>query len=158
MRTFAAAFCVFAVLSFTTSLRAQVPAKQHTPRVDVNTATAEELEKLPGITPAISKRILAGRPFRTIDELKFVGVSEADFGKIAPLVEAKFPVEPRKTPAARKVDLNTATAEELEGVNGIGAATAKKIIAARPLRSVEDLKTIGFTDTDVEKLAAFVEV
>src|SRR5262245_53188992 len=116
MRTFAAALLVLLVVAFASSAWAQVPARQHAPKLDVNTATAEELEKLPGITPAISKRILAGRPFRTIDELKFVGVSEADFGKIAPLVEAKFPVEPRKMPVPGKVDLNTATAEELETV------------------------------------------
>ena len=42
------------------------------------------------------------------------------------------------------VNVNTATLAELDAVNGIGAATAKKIIAYReahgPLRSIDDLK------------------
>lgn len=39
------------------------------PRVSVNRARAEELEAVPGIGPALARRIVAYRPFRTLDEL-----------------------------------------------------------------------------------------
>jgi competence ComEA-like helix-hairpin-helix protein len=37
--------------------------------IDVNAATVEELASLDGIGPALAKRIVAARPFRTVDEV-----------------------------------------------------------------------------------------
>ena len=41
--------------------------------------------------------------------------------------------------AAGPVDINNASADELEAVKGIGPATAKKIIAGRPYKSPDEL-------------------
>jgi competence protein ComEA len=46
-----------------------------------------------------------------------------------------------KKSATAVVDINSATAAELQTVKGIGKATAKKIIAGRPYTSPEDLVT-----------------
>ena len=46
------------------SLGGPVPAK-----VDINTASADDLERLPGITTMLSQRIIANRPYRKIDDL-----------------------------------------------------------------------------------------
>jgi competence protein ComEA len=141
------------------SALSQEPARAPAAKLDLNTATAEEIARLPGLDQETVKRILAARPFRTLDEIKYAGVSDALYKKLTPLVEAKFPVQPRAVPSnAPKLNLNTATEEELVAVKGIGEATAKKIIAARPLKSVNDLKELGVSEADVEKLAAFVEV
>jgi competence protein ComEA len=59
--------------------------------VDVNRATAAELERLPGIGPALAQRIAAYRdsagPFATVEQLERVrGIGPALRGRIAPLV------------------------------------------------------------------------
>ena len=41
-------------------------------KVNINTATEEELDTLPNIGPARAKLIVAGRPYKSIEELKKV--------------------------------------------------------------------------------------
>lgn len=38
-------------------------------RVNINTATQQELETLPGIGPARANQIIAGRPYASVDDL-----------------------------------------------------------------------------------------
>lgn len=56
------------------------------------------------------------------------------------------------------VDLNTASEKELEGIKGVGPATAKKIIAGRPYKSLDDLKKAGIPDKTIESLKPLVKV
>jgi Helix-hairpin-helix motif len=45
-------------------------------KVNLNTATEAELEALAGVGPANAKKIIAGRPYASIDDLSKAGVSE----------------------------------------------------------------------------------
>jgi len=63
-----------------------------------------------------------------------------------------------KTAPGSPVDLNSASAGELEAVPGIGTATAKKIIAGRPYSSVADLSKAGIPATSIKKIAPMVTV
>jgi competence protein ComEA len=59
---------------------------------------------------------------------------------------------------AAPVDINSATQKELEGIKGVGPATAKKIVAGRPYKSVDDLSKAGLNAKSIEAIKPFVTV
>src|SRR5262247_4693145 len=56
------------------------------PKLDLNTASLEQLQKLPGLNEATAKQIIAGRPFKSVGELEKVGLSKATIDKLAPML------------------------------------------------------------------------
>ena len=56
------------------------------PKLDLNTASLEQLQKLPGLNESTAKQIIAGRPFKSVDELQKVGLSKPTIDKLAPMV------------------------------------------------------------------------
>ncbi|MEA3360092.1 MAG: ComEA family DNA-binding protein [Thermodesulfobacteriota bacterium] len=51
--------------------------------LDLNTATEKELQSIKGIGPVLTKRIIAGRPYRTVDDLlKVKGIGPKKLEKI----------------------------------------------------------------------------
>ena len=62
------------------------------PKLDLNSATREELVKLPGVGEATADKIIAARPFKSKNELVSKKlVSQAEYNKIAAHVIAKQP-------------------------------------------------------------------
>ena len=120
--------------------------------VDLNKATVEELEELPGVGPATAKKIVAGRPYTKVDDLAKAGVPARVITSIrskvhvaeAAAAKSKTKSAGTAAPAAKsgKVNLNTADAAALEELPGVGPAHAKAIIAARPFKSVDDLEHV----------------
>jgi competence ComEA-like helix-hairpin-helix protein len=126
-----------------------------TQKLDLNTATQAELEGLQGVGAALAEKIIAARPFKSVEDLMNVkGLGEAKFYNIKNLVTVETlkaksvrTTETRakaksKTVESELVDINTADKAALEGLPGIGTALAEKIIAARPFKSVEELKNV----------------
>lgn len=140
-------------------------------RIDPNRATTIELERLPRVGPGLAERIVAHRqahgPFRTLGDLDAVsGIGPALLESLAPHV-ALAPGSPssqgvRETgqgtgrsattsgPAAGRIDVNRATAEQLEALPGIGPALARRIVdwraehgRFRTLESLESVPGIG---------------
>ena len=57
----------------------------------------------------------------------------------------------------KAVDINNATEKDLITLPGVGAKTAKEIVAARPFKTVDDLKNVkGIGDKTFEKLKVHV--
>jgi len=147
-------------------------------KVDINNATQKELEDLPGVGAATAKKIIAGRPYASVDDLVKAGVPKSTVAKIAPLVTvgaARVAAKPasaapiakpavpaatsaQATAAGAKVDINNATEKQLEDLPGVGKATAGKIIAGRPYASVDDLVKAGVPKTTIAKIAPLVTV
>jgi len=62
------------------------------PKLDLNSATREELIKLPGVGDATADKIIAARPFKSKNELVSKKlVSQSEYNKIAAHVIAKQP-------------------------------------------------------------------
>lgn len=58
--------------------------------VNINTATAAELETLPGIGPARAEDIIAHRPYAAVDDLLRVpGIGSATLEELRPLIEVE---------------------------------------------------------------------
>ncbi len=65
--------------------------------VNVNTASAEQLESLPGIGPALAQLIVAGRPYRSIDELDRVrGIGPSLIASLRPMISVDGDTEARE--------------------------------------------------------------
>lgn len=110
-------------------------------KVDINSATIEELQKLDGVGAPLAQKIIDARPYKTVDELKakVVGIGPAKMKAIQDqglAVAESFP---------EKVDINKASLYDLQFLAGVGAPLAQKIIDARPYKTVDELqvKVVG---------------
>lgn len=60
------------------------------PRVNVNTASEAELQRLPKVGPVTAKAIVAARPFRSVDDLDRVkGIGKKTLDSLRPFVTAE---------------------------------------------------------------------
>lgn len=71
-----------------TKPEAKAESSAEKPHVDLNTASEQELIDLPGIGPALAKKIIANRPYSSTSELSKASVPERTIKKITPMVTA----------------------------------------------------------------------
>jgi DNA uptake protein ComE-like DNA-binding protein len=142
-------------------------------RINVNTATADELRKALGADDVTIRRVLAGRPYQSVSE--FLILARLPPEKAAALTgrfvvaDAMPPESPRKirrpalsagvrvspTPAppiplSERLDINTATPEQIRDRCGIDPMTAMRIVTARPYASLAELhERLGFARNQV---------
>jgi competence protein ComEA len=139
--------------------------------IDINSADQKALESLPGIGKSTAKAIIAGRPFNSIDDLKRVkGMTDKKIQairdkvtvggavasappaaapqKASPASPAQKPTSDKPSKATSKlapgqrININTATQQEIEALPAIGPAKAKAIIAGRPYTKIEDIMKV----------------
>lgn len=158
--------------------------------IDLNAADAHELAQVPGVGPKMAEAIGDHRrafgPFKSVDELTSVrGLGPVTFEKVrnhfrvgqpsapAEITSTSFsiPANPAKpAPSGAKkiqlgeppINVNTATADELQRLPGVGPVTAQAIVAARATKAFEtvgDLDRVkGIGPKTLERLRPFVVV
>jgi competence protein ComEA len=162
-----------------------------TSRLDLNKADRAQLLQLPGVGEALARRIEAYRQehhgFRTVEELRRVaGIGPAVLERLRPLVdvepyegeEESEPPRPVSKPLAASagtsapvkkvgeltgpIDVNRATAAELQRLPGIGPKMSARIVEARAqgvFQSVDELRRVpGIGPKTLEKLRPLVTV
>jgi competence protein ComEA len=104
------------------------PAAATAPKlVNLNSATADQLDTIPNIGEKRSEAIIKGRPYVATQDLVTKKVlTQGIFDKI-------------KDKVTVKVNLNTASAEDLDTLPGIGDKRSAAIMAGRPYKSANEL-------------------
>jgi competence protein ComEA len=139
--------------------------------VNLNTATPAELQELPGVGPVVAQAIVAGRPYKSVDDLEKVrGLGAARIEALRDRVTVAAPESPAATKtgtAARTprlapgqvVNINTAPKEVLDLLPGIGPVKAQAIIEGRPFKTKEDImKVKGIKEGEFSKIKDVITV
>ena len=83
-----------------TQAKAEKAAPPSSKLIDINSATAEQLDALPGIGKAYSQKIIDGRPYKTkTDLVRKKVIPQATYDKIKGMIIAK---QPKASTAAPK--------------------------------------------------------
>jgi competence protein ComEA len=127
--------------------------------VDLNMADQKALESLPGIGPALAKKIMAGRPFQSVDDLSRIkGMTKAKIKAIKDqvTVAAAKPSQPTPAPAAAKPQVTPAPAaakpEPTPAVEKKEVAPSKEAPAATKLAPGEKVNINTAPKEDLDKL------
>jgi competence protein ComEA len=115
--------------------------------VNINAATADQLDSIPNIGEKRSEAIIKGRPYKTTQELvSKKALSQGIYDKI-------------KDKITVKVNINTASADELDSLPFIGEKRSAAIIAARPYKAANELVSKKALSQGVfDKVKGFVDV
>lgn len=114
-------------------------------KIDINSASAAQLDALPGVGPARAKKIIEGRPYASLDDL------------VKKKVLTKGVFEGARSGMAL-ASINTSSASELaKTLPGIGEVRSKAIVAGRPYAAPADLVRKGvLTQNQFDTIAGLI--
>ena len=136
------------IVGVTSTLAQEAPAKKaESQKLNLNIATLEELKALPGIITEMAQAIIEHRPYQKVEDLlKIQGITE----ELLTGIKEKI--------AVKKLNLNSATIDELKALPGMTPEIAEAIIEGRPYKIVDELLKIkGIGEKELTKLQDFLE-
>jgi DNA uptake protein ComE-like DNA-binding protein len=151
-----ACIVALAILGPAFAAQAQVPAGAQVGKpvtiTDANVITEANLAKLPNMTPALAKTVIAKRPFKTVKDLDNA------------LSAAGLTKEQRSELYAKvfvPINLNTATDEEIQMIPGVGTRMLREFKEYRPYTALAQFhREIGkyVDNTELARLEQYVFV
>jgi competence protein ComEA len=147
---------VVAVMTSAAAIAASAPAataasSQKIVPIDLNTADAKALAGVPGVGDVLAAEIIKARPFKTVEDLKNIkGIGPGKkFDSLKPYFMVAKPTTTAggsKLAPGEKININTATAEQLDKLPDVGAVKSKAIIDYRtkngPFAKIEDVTKV----------------
>jgi len=135
-------------------------------KINVNTATAKDIDAIPGVGKTLAERIVEFRQShgRIQDMNELLGVQGISPKKLETLNRYLTTASTAASlQAKKKLNLNFASQKEIEALPGIGPGLAKAIVEYRNRKgtfySLEDLQEIpGLTEAKFLKFEEMVEV
>ncbi|BBJ27901.1 ComEA family DNA-binding protein [Athalassotoga saccharophila] len=132
--------------------------------VNINTADEKTLEMLPGIGPSKARSIVDYRKkigsFQNLEDLlKVPGIGPSTLDKFSGLITG---ISTATSKGNQKININSATAKEIENLPSIGQIKAREIVSYRevhgPFRNLEDLKKVsGIGTKTIQKIKDLIE-
>ncbi len=127
--TFVSAVAVAVPLTLLMPTVAQGQTGRRGDVLDVNTASEKQVASVPGMTPALVRRLLGGRPFLALTDL------DAALQSLAPAQRAEV-----YRRLFVQVNANAATDEELQLVPGMTAAALAAVVKGRPYKTLAQFR------------------
>ncbi|MDR0792399.1 MAG: helix-hairpin-helix domain-containing protein [Chitinophagaceae bacterium] len=130
-----------------------IPKSERTIKpLDINRASVDEWKTLPGIGDVLSARIVKFRDklggFISVEQVhKTYGISDSTFNLIKPYLQLSASSQ------VKKININTATEQELSGHPFVSRGVAKAIVGLRDksgqFKSVEDIRKLAFISDEM---------
>jgi DNA uptake protein ComE-like DNA-binding protein len=131
-------------------------------KININSATAAQLQTIPGITPLLAQKIVGTRPHRSMADLARAGLTKAQIEAVQPYIRVWSPqakVKFYRMAPGEKINLNTASDLMLAALPGIGRGLANDIVKNRPFARIEDLmKVKGIKEKTFARLKTLIAV
>jgi competence protein ComEA len=125
--------------------------------VDINSASQKDLEAIKGIGPSTAKKIISGRPYKSVDELSKAGLNAKAVNAIKPYVTVGGTPAPIAAVATKATAAKTSAAAKAAAAKtsvATTAATAKtSAVATTAAVSSEVTKSAKNTQTTAKSAA-----
>ena len=133
MRTLLIAAFLIASTGFVNRSIAAEKAVSKSALVDLNSASEAELMALPGVGSATAKKIIAGRPYKSVNELSKAGLSAKTIDGLKPMAKVSPTASSPSHPAAARSKPATpsAGAPATDSSQGRGSAKAQPSSSAK---------------------------
>jgi competence protein ComEA len=151
-------------LAAQTKSKVRHPAKHAIHKLNLNAATEAQLAALKPVGPDWAKKIVAARPYRSVDELGKAGMAKPAIDAARPFLTVGGRNGRWRRPAYRlapgeMVNINTADLKVIIALPGIGPYRARAVVADRPFARIEDImKVKGIKKKEFAKIRNLIIV